>query len=34
MLTFKYTTKKKKKTVIACGSCPNKEQFEINQGHS
>ena len=33
MLTFKYT-KKKKKTVIACGSCPNKEQFEINQGHS
>ena len=27
MLTFKYTTKKKKKTVIACGSYPNKEQI-------
>ena len=28
MLTFKYTQKKKKKkTVIACGSCPNKEQI-------
>ena len=33
MLTFKYT-KKIIIIIIACGSCPNKEQFEINQGHS